>query len=189
MGISFTEGDGANEPYNNDANALLIAMLLDQQVPITWAFAGPARLADRLGHLDPVRIAAMDPEALVAVACAKPAIHRYPAVMARRIHNLCCALTANYSGDAGNIWNDGAGAQVVKKRLLELPGYGEEKAKILIAVLAKRFNLELAGWKRASLPFGDGQPRSVADIGSIAALKEVKAWKAAQRAAGKSKQD
>lgn len=189
MPISFTEGDGSGELYNRDANALVIAMLLDQQVPITWAFAGPARLHERLGHLDPVQIAAMDAESLVELACTKPAIHRYPAVMARRLHELCVTIANTYEGDVSAVWSHPASAAVVNKRLLDLPGYGEEKAKIFIAILGKRFDIKLKGWKRVCAPFGDGQPRSVADVGSKADLIRVKEWKAAQRAAGKSKQE
>ncbi len=189
MPISFTDEDSSGELYNIDFNALVIAMLLDQQIPITWAFAGPGRLHDRLGHLDPAQIAAMDPEALVEVACTKPAVHRYPAVMARRLHELCGAIATNHDGDVSAIWNDGAPAAAVMKRLLELPGYGEEKAKILVAILGKRFGIKPKGWKSICDPFGDSQPRSVADIGSKTDLKRVKEWKAAQRAAGKSKQD
>lgn len=189
MGISFTDEIDPPELYNSDANALLVAMLLDQQIPITWAFGGPARLAERLGHFDVVEIAAMDPEAFIAVACRKPAIHRYPAVMGRRVQELCQALVDEYDGDATRIWSDGSSAGVIKNRLLGLPGFGEEKAKILIAVLAKRMGVEPVGWKRASAPFSDNQPRSVADVGSKSDLAAVKNWKAAQRQAGKSKQD
>lgn len=189
MPISFTDSDGSGELYNNDPNALVIAMLLDQQIPITWAFAGPARLHERLGHLDPIQIAAMDPTLLVELACTKPAIHRYPAVMARRLHELCVAIADTYNGDVSAVWAPTTSAAVAKKRLLDLPGYGEEKAKILIAILGKRFDTKLKGWTRVCAPFGDGQPRSVADIGSKTDLNRVKEWKTAQRAAGKSKQE
>ena len=188
MGISFTDQDGSDELYNQDFNALLIAMLLDQQIPITWAFGGPTRLAERLGHFDLSLIASMDPEEFVTVACTKPAIHRYPAVMAGRVQQLADVVGERYDGQAHNIWNDGTTAAVVKARLLELPGYGDEKAKIFLAILAKRFGIKPRGWKQAAAPFSDGQPRSVADIDSKTALKRVKDWKAAQRAAGKSKQ-
>jgi uncharacterized HhH-GPD family protein len=164
-------------------------MLLDQQIPIIWAFGGPARLRERLGHLEPALIAGMDPESFVEVACTKPAIHRYPAVMAARVQELCTAITERYEGDVSQIWMGGANARAVKQSLLDLPGYGEEKAKILIAILAKRFDIKPSGWKRECEPFGDNQPRSVADIGSKTSLNRVKEWKAAQRAAGKSKQD
>ena len=188
MGISFTDSDGAEELYNQDFNALLIAMLLDQQIPITWAFGGPARLADRLGHFDLSAIAALDTEEFVAIACTKPAIHRYPAVMARRIQLLAARIDEQYEGDASSIWSDGASAKTVMQRLQDLPGYGAEKSKIFIAILGKRFAVKPRGWKQASAPFSDSQPRSVADIDSKTALNRVKEWKAAQRAAGKSKQ-
>lgn len=189
MPISFTEDDGSDELYNRDPNALIIAMLLDQQIPITWAFGGPARLHERLGHLDPARLAGIDAETFVEIACTKPAIHRYPAVMAGRIQELCTAITEDYDGDVSQIWSGDPSAKQVKTRLLNLPGFGEEKSKIFIAILAKRFDVKPRGWKRECDPFGDDQPRSVADIGSKSALNRVKEWKATQRAAGKSKQD
>lgn len=179
----------ADELLNTDATALLVGMLLDQQVPLEWAFAGPAKLRGRLGHLDLVRLAAMPENELVAAACAKPAIHRYPAVMARRIHALAAAIVAEYAGDPERVWNGVSEASELRRRLLALPGFGEEKAMILIAVLAKRFGIRPAGWEAAAGPFADDQPRTVADAGSPETMARVREWKRTQRLAGKTKLD
>lgn len=129
-----------------DPLALVLGMLLDQQVPMEWAFRGPATLADRLGGLDARAIAAMDPEDLVAVFCEKPALHRYPASMARRAHELCAFVVERYDGDAGRIWKGVRSGDALYARVRELPGYGDEKAKILVAILAKRLGKRPAGW-------------------------------------------
>jgi len=172
---------------NSDPTALVIGMLLDQQVPLEWAFAGPATLRRRLGHLDAERLAATDVEALVAACCAKPAIHRFPAVMGRRIHALCQALVADWNGDAEQIWATARSGAELRRRLTALPGFGDEKAMILVAVLAKRFGVRPPGWKRAAGPFADAKPRTVADASSPETLAGVRAWKQNQRAAGLDK--
>ncbi len=172
-----------------DPLALLIGMLLDQQVPMEWAFKGPLTLTERLDGLDATRIAAMDPEALVAVFVEKPALHRYPAAMARRTHELCQFLVDTYDGDAARVWKGVRSGDELYRRLRELPGYGEEKAKIFMAILAKRLGKAPAGWEQAAAPFSDDVPRSVADISSPEALAEVRAFKKAQKAKGKGKAD
>lgn len=179
----------ADRLLNTNPTALLIGMLLDQQVPMSWAFRGPATLAGRLGGLDAARISAMDVEEFVGVCATKPAIHRYPAAMGRRIHALCVALVGDYDGDAEAIWRDIDDASVLEARLRELPGFGEEKVKIFIALLAKRFGVTPDGWEEVAGPFGDRTPRSAADVDGAESLARVKEWKRDQRAAGKSKQD
>jgi uncharacterized HhH-GPD family protein len=174
----------ADEPL-----ALLIGMLLDQQVPMEWAFRGPANLAARIGGLDAARIAAMSPEDLEAVFRQKPALHRYPGSMARRTHALCAHLVETYDGDPARIWEDAADARTVLARLRALPGYGDEKAKILLAVLGKRFGRAPAGWEAAAAPFSDAEPRSVADVDSAASLQRVREWKRARKAVGRGKAD
>lgn len=172
-----------------DPLALLIGMLLDQQVPMEWAFRGPRTLRDRLGGLDARAIAAMDPDHLVDVFCEKPALHRYPAAMARRTHELCAFVTERYDGDAGRVWKGVRSGEQLYARVRELPGYGDEKAKILVAILAKRLGKRPAGWEAVAAPFSDAEPRSVADIDSPESLARVREWKKAKKAAGKSKQD
>jgi len=187
--LYITGNERSDALLNADANALLIGMLLDQQVPMEWAFAGPSTLIERLGHLEPARIASMDVDDFVSVCCEKPAIHRFPASMGKRIHQLCVALVADHEGDGVNIWRDQTDAMTVKKRLKALPGYGDEKTKIFLAILAKTQGIELDGWQRAAGSFGDDQPRSVADIHDEASLADVRAWKKAQKAAALDKQD
>ena len=174
---------------NSDPNALLIGMLLDQQVPMEWAFQGPATLRERLGHLDPVKIAEMDVDDFVAVCAEKPAIHRFPASMGARIHAVCSALADDYDADASGIWNDGADGNEVVRRLKALPGYGDEKSKIFLAILGKTQGVQPAGWRTAAGKFGDDEPRSVADITDEISLGKVREWKRAQKAAKKDKQD
>lgn len=181
--------DEADHLLNTDGTALLVGMVLDQQIPLAWAFRGPATLRDRLGHLDATRIAAMDPEAVVAVAAAKPAVHRYPAAMGRRVHELCRTLVDDHGGDGARVWVEVRNGDQLRERLLALPGFGEEKARITVAVLAKRFGIRPPGWEAAAGVFADDEPRSVADCASPATYAAVKAWKATQKAAGRDKQD
>ena len=187
--LYITGESDADRLLNSDGVALLIGMLLDQQVPMEWAFRGPATLRERLGHLDAARIAAMDREAFVTVCCDKPAIHRFPAVMGRRIHELCTMLTDRYGGSATNVWTGVGEADELYARLRQLPGYGDEKAKIFLALLAKRQGIVPDGWRTAAGKFGDDVPRSVADIFDDASLAKVREWKKAQKAAKKDKQD
>lgn len=187
----FITGDpDADGLLMDDPLALLIGMLLDQQVPMEWAFRGPYQLKARLGGtLDAGEIAAMDPEALVAVFCEKPALHRYPAAMARRAHELCRFVVEQYDGDPAAVWRDVRTGAELYRRLRELPGYGEEKAKIFMAILAKRFGERPRGWKQAAAPFSDATPRSVADIHSPESLARVRDFKKAKKAQGQSKAD
>jgi uncharacterized HhH-GPD family protein len=170
--------------------ALLIGMLLDQQVPMEWAFRGPLTLKERLGgSLDAEAIAAMDPEKIEAVFREKPAMHRYPGSMGKRTHALCSYIADHYGGDAGAIWRAAQSGQEVYRRLRELPGYGEEKAKIFLAILGKRLDEAAPGWEEAAAPFSDGTPRSVADIDSPETMTRVREFKRAQKAKKKGKAD
>jgi uncharacterized HhH-GPD family protein len=189
-GTLYITGDAdADGLLNTDANALLIGMLLDQQVPMEWAFHGPATLRGRLGHLDPDRIAAMDVDELVGVCAEKPAIHRFPSSMGKRIHALCTVLAEDYGGDAADIWRDAGSGRDVLDRLRALPGFGDEKSKIFVALLAKTQGVRPAGWQEAAGKFADDEPRSVADVHDEISLGKVRDWKKAQKAAGKDKQD
>ena len=154
-----------------------------------WAFTGPQTLQTRLGHLDPARIAAMPLDDFVAVCCAKPAIHRFPAAMGKRIHELCGVLTETYPDDVEALWTTAADGAEIYARLRALPGFGDEKAKIFIAILGKRCGITTPGWREAAGKFGDDVPRSVADIHSPESLAVVRAWKKAQKSARKDKQD
>ena len=186
--LAITGDVDADRLLNTDPLALLIGMLLDQQVPMEWAFRGPATLLDRLGRLDAATIAEMDPEAFVAACRIKPAIHRFPNSMAGRIQDLCRHLLENHDGDAADVWEGAADGADLARRLRALPGYGAEKTKIFVAILAKRMGVAPDGWRAAAGPFADDVPRSVADIDGPEALEGVRAWKKAQKAAGRTKQ-
>ena len=172
----------ADRLLNTNPLALMIGMLLDQQVPIEWAFAAPLRLAQRLnGTLDATQIAAMDPEELAAIAAQKPAVHRFPAMMGRRIHKLCEHLVDEYDGDPESLWADVPDAEVLYKRLLELPGYGPVKAKIFMSILAKRFGYQPSGWEGIAGVFSSEDLRSVADLGDPGALGRLRQKRRAQK--------
>jgi len=169
--------------------ALLVGMLLDQQVPMEWAFKGPQTLAQRLGGLDAAAIAAMAPDDLIEVFKQKPALHRFPGSMAKRTHDLCRALVDEYGGDAAAVWRDAPSGDELLARLRALPGFGEMKAKIFLALLAKRLGVTPPGWEEAAAPYSDSTPRSVADIDSPETLARVRDWKRSQKAKGKTKAD
>jgi uncharacterized HhH-GPD family protein len=194
-GTLWVTGDTvADARINTDPLALLIGMLLDQQIPIEWAFVGPHRLAGRLDaplgdSLDAATIADMDPDEFAALVAIKPALHRFPASMAKRIQALSAHIVAEYDGDAAAIWRGRRSAAAIHDRLVAVPGYGDEKARILVAVLAKRFGKRPADWQAVSEPFGDELPRSVADMGSDTGHAAVRAWRLEQKAKGKSKTD
>ena len=188
-GIHFW-GDERDDLVNTDPLAFLIAMLLDQQVPLSWAFDGPNRIVDRTGQpLEAASVAAMDPDSFAEMAAQKPAIHRYHRSMAGRIQALCAHVEAEWDGDPSRMWSDDIDAVTIVARLSALPGFGPEKVKITIAALVKRFGIAVPGWERAAAPFDDAHPRSVADIGSPEDFEAVKAWKRQQKAAGLDKQD
>jgi uncharacterized HhH-GPD family protein len=170
--------------------ALLVGMLLDQQVPMEWAFRGPATLQERIGTtLDAPTVAALGEEKVEALFRDKPALHRYPGSMAKRTYALAVHVVDEYDGDAAKIWKGVKDPKEVLTRLKALPGYGDEKAKIFLAILGKRLKQAPKGWEEYAGAFGDTTPRSVADIDSRESLKRVREWKQAQKAAKKGKQD
>ncbi len=183
-------GDGAaDELLSHDPLALLIGMLLDQQVTMEVAFSGPAKLRDRLGVLDAAAIAALDPEAFADVCRTPPAVHRYPAAMAARIQTLCAQVVATWDGDAAAIWTRGEpdGAEVLK-RLKALPGFGAQKAAIFLALLGKQLNIPSPGWRAAAGPYGEeGTFCSVADIVDAESLAKVREHKKAAKTARAAK--
>jgi uncharacterized HhH-GPD family protein len=188
--LAVTGDAAADELLNTDPFALVIGMLLDQQVPMEWAFIAPYRLRERLGgDLDPKMIAAMDPDDLAVHFKGPPALHRFPGSMAKRTHDLSHHIVDTYGGDAEQIWSGVSDPAELFARLRALPGYGNEKARIFLALLAKRVGDAPAGWEELAAPFDDDTPRSVADIDSPESLQRVREWKKAQKAKGKSKQD
>jgi len=187
--LYITGDEDADRLLNTDPLALLLGMLLDQQVPMEWAFKGPSVLRERLGgHLDAKAIAAMDPEELVAAFLEKPALHRFPGSMARRAYDLCVHLTEQYGGDAAAVWETAPDGEELFRRLRALPGFGQEKSQIFLALLAKRMGQAPPGWERFAGVFADDTPRSVADCTSPATLAQVREFKRAMKAARRDKQ-
>ena len=172
MPIVWTDNEEANRLLDTDPLALLIGMVLDQQVKMEKAFGGPYELKQRLGHLDPKQIAAMDPEQLDAVFRQRPALHRFPGNMARRVQAMTQAVVKDYAGDAGAVWRAARDGDDLAKRISKLPGFGEMKTKIMISVLAKKFGVQPPGWERHAASW-----HSVADVDSpetMAQAREVK---------------
>jgi uncharacterized HhH-GPD family protein len=184
--LAVTGNPEADRLNSTDPLAVMIGMLLDQQVPMEWAFGAPITLKERLGgSLDAARIASMPLEELEVVFKGPPALHRYPSSMAKRTQQLCQALVDDHKGRADNVWKGVDTGDELFRRLRALPGYGEEKAKIFTAVLAKRFGVAPPGWEEKATPFSDSLKRSVADIDSPDALAEVRAFKQRKKAAAK----
>jgi uncharacterized HhH-GPD family protein len=190
-GDLYITGDAeADGLLNTDPLALLIGMLLDQQVPMEWAFGAPPKLKERLGgSIDAGHIAAMPLDELEVVFKGPPALHRFPGSMAKRTQQVCQHLVEHHDGRAEALWEDEPDAKELSRRLKALPGYGVEKSKIFMALLAKRFGIRPQGWEEVAAPFSDDQLRSIADVSSPATLLEVRAFKKAKKAEGKGKAD
>jgi uncharacterized HhH-GPD family protein len=187
--ISLPVDDEANELLSRNALALLIAMLLDQQVPLERAFSAPRDLVRRLGH-EPTadELADFDPEALAAVFGERPALHRFPKAMAARTQELARLIAAGYDGDAASLWTTAPTGAELLKRISGLPGFGEAKAKIFVALLGKQLGVQPPGWREAAGSFGDdGSYVSVADIVDDESLGKVRSHKQAIKAAAKAK--
>ncbi|MGB7449726.1 MAG: HhH-GPD-type base excision DNA repair protein [Ornithinimicrobium sp.] len=168
--------------------ALLVGMMLDQQIPMEVAFAGPRKLAERLGGVEPAMIAMMDPEEFVAVCATPPAVHRFPASMGRRVHELATAVMKDYQGDTAGIWTCGEpDGRTVLKRLKALPGFGDQKARIFLALLGKQCDLQVAGWREAAGDYAqDGSHMSIADVVDEDSLTQVRLYKKEKKAAAKA---
>jgi len=166
----LTGDDRADALLASDGNALLIGMVLDQQVPMEKAFSGPAVIAERMGgHLDVAAIAAADPEEFAALCSRPPAVHRFPGSMAGRVQGVCRVLVESYGGDAVNLWTDVPSGVELRKRIAALPGFGAQKAAIFVALLGKQYGVQPPGWREAAGAFGAAGSRiSVADGRGIA---------------------
>ncbi|MBT2383336.1 HhH-GPD-type base excision DNA repair protein [Streptomyces sp. ISL-11] len=188
ISLRLAQQPEADELLGRSALAALVGMLLDQQIPMEWAFAGPYTIARRMGRddLDAHEIAAHDPEAFAALLSEKPAVHRYPGAMAKRVQQLCGYLVEHYGGDASAVWNDVATGAELLDRLKALPGYGEQKARIFLALLGKRLGVTPEGWREAAGAYGEeGSYRSVADITGPESLAKVRAHKQEMKRAAK----
>ena len=179
----------ADELLEADPFALLIGMLLDQQFPMESAFAGPRKLADRMGRFDPTTLAAADPEEFAALCATPPAVHRYPGSMAGRIQAVARVVVDDYDGDVTRMWTHGdPDAAEVLRRLKALPGFGDQKARIFLALLGKQRGVQPTGWREVAGDYGtDGARRSIADVTDEASLAEVRATKKAAKAAARSR--
>jgi len=179
----------ADALLSKDPLALLIGMVLDQQVPLEKAFRGPHDLRRRLGvkKLDAAALAAMDADELTTAFVTPPALHRYPAAMAGRVQELCRVVVAEYGGKADRVWRTAADGADLLGRVKALPGFGDQKARIFVALLGKQLGVDVPGWREAAGPFGEeGSRRSVADITGPESLAEVRAYKQQMKAAAKA---
>jgi uncharacterized HhH-GPD family protein len=178
----------ADKFVSEDPLGLLIAMVLDQQIPLERAFKSPADLKERLGGtLDVGAVASMDPDELAALFSIRPALHRFPGSMARRVQELCRVVIDNYGGDAAAVWTSAEDGDQLLANVKALPGFGEQKARIFVALLGKQFAVRPPGWQEASSPFGEpGTFRSVADIDSREALGKVRQYKQQLKAEAKA---
>jgi uncharacterized HhH-GPD family protein len=186
----YLSGDPEADAFlSEDPLALLIGMVLDQQVPLERAFSSPRDLRDRLGgQFDAGAIAAMDPAELAEVFSQRPALHRFPASNAGRVQQLCQIIVSDYGGDAARVWEGASSGTELLQRVRALPGFGEQKAKIFVALLGKQLRVRPPGWQEVSKPFGDKSTHySVADITSKESLLRVRAHKAEMKAAAKAK--
>jgi len=184
----MTGDDAADRLLDSDPFALLLGMLLDQQVPMETAFAGPSKIAARLGSLDPAAIADADPDAFAALCATPPAVHRYPGSMAGRIQAVARAVVDGYDGDVTRLWTDGdPDAREVLRRLTALPGFGDQKARIFLALLGKQRGVTPEGWREVAGAYGeDGARRSIADVTDAASLAQVRETKRAAKAAARA---
>jgi uncharacterized HhH-GPD family protein len=187
--LCLAQEPGADALLEDDPFALLVGMLLDQQVPFETAFAGPKKIADRMGGLDAAKIADYDPDKFAALCSERPAVHRFPGSMAKRIQALAQIIVDRYDGDAAGLWKAGKpdGAELLR-RLKGLPGFGEQKAKIFLALLGKQYGVTPTGWREAAGDFGKaGAHLSVADIVDAQSLGKVRSYKKQMKAAAKGK--
>jgi uncharacterized HhH-GPD family protein len=176
MPIMWTENPEANRLLETDPLALLIALVLDQQIKMEKAFSGPLVLKQRLGHLDVRKIAEMDPDKLVKVFRERPAIHRFPGSMAGRVQALCHAVVEEYGGDAAAVWTGARDGDDLAARIKKLPGFGDMKVKITVSVLAKKFGVKPRGWEKHAASW-----HTVADVDSPESMAEAREVKRAMR--------
>jgi len=184
--VRLTLDDDADLLLSQDPFALLLGMLLDQQMPMERAFLGPYKLAERLGQnpLDPRAIAAWEAEDFARICTTPPAVHRYPRSMAARIQALAAAVVQDYDGDTSSLWTTASTGEQVRSRLEALPGFGSAKAGIFTALLGKQLGVRPSGWQEASAPYGEsGSFRSVADVVDEESLRKVRETKQAAKAA------
>ena len=179
--VTIAQDPDADKVLASSPFALLTGMLLDQQYPMEHAFRGPHKILQRFGTLDPAAIAAADPDEFAVLCSTPPAIHRYGKSMAGRVQQLARVIVDEYDGDAERIWSEAKSGADLMKRLTSLPGYGEQKAKIFTALLAKQFDVKPRGWTTVVGDYGKKGFRSVADVVDAESLAKVREFKKAQK--------
>ena len=189
MGLMLSQQPNADALLDRDPLALVIGMVLDQQIPLEKAFSSPYVLAERLGHVpDAAEIAAMPEDDLVAIFSKPPALHRFPGSMAKRVQAMCRAVADQYDNDVTRIWTDATDGRDLLRRVGALPGFGKQKAQIFVALLGKQYGVTPPGWREAAGEFGpDGADKSVADIVDAESLGRVREYKKQLKAAAKAK--
>jgi uncharacterized HhH-GPD family protein len=189
MRLTIAQDEAADEVLSTNAFALLAGMLLDQQFPMERAFAGPAKILDRFGTLDPATIADAPPEEFAEICARPPAVHRFPGSMASRLQALAAHISTEYDGKAAALWQTAESGPELLKRLLALPGFGRQKAQIFVALLGKQLNVRPPGWRKAAGVYAeDGSYRSVADVRDASSLEKVRAFKKEQKALARGRQ-
>ena len=186
MAIHITDDAAADELLTTNPFALLVGMMLDQQYPMEHAFMGPQKVIGRFGSFDPAAIAAADPEEFAALCSTTPAIHRFPGSMAARLQELARIVTEEYDGDASRIWTEAADGKDLAKRLQALPGFGAQKVKIFVALVAKQLDVRPAGWEKAAGDYALDGYRSVADVVDPVSLQKVRDHKKEMKAAARA---
>jgi uncharacterized HhH-GPD family protein len=186
--LQLVQDPEADALLESNPLALLIGMLLDQQIPMEVAFAGPKKLADRLGGLDARTIAEYDPEKFTELFAETPAVHRFPGSMAKRVQDLARIIVDEYDGDASAVWTEGnPDGREVLLRIKRLPGFGDQKARIFLALLGKQYGLTAPGWQEAAGDYGkSGVHMSVADVVDAESLGKVRSYKKQMKAAAKA---
>lgn len=185
--LTIAQDPAADELLSRDPFALLVGMLLDQQFPMERAFAGPAKILERLGTLEPAVVAAADPEAFADLCAAPPAVHRYGRSMAGRIQALAVVVRDEYGGDASTLWTSAATGRELLARLTALPGFGDQKARIFAALLAKQLQVRPQGWEAVAGDYALEGYRSVADVVDAESLQRVRDHKKAAKAAARAR--
>jgi uncharacterized HhH-GPD family protein len=186
MPIQIAQEPAADRVLSEDPFALLTGMLLDQQFPMERAFAGPAKILDRFGTLDPAAIAAADPEGFAELCATPPAIHRYGRSMAGRVQALAAQVVDRYGGDTSRIWTEAESGDDLMRRLQALPGFGKQKAQIFTALVAKQLGVRPDGWEAAAGDYALDGYRSVADVVDAESLQKVREYKQAKKAAARA---
>ena len=186
MAIHITGDDAADQILTDNPFALLVGMMLDQQYPMEQAFRGPSKVVERFGTFSPAEIAAADPEEFAALCSTPPAVHRFPGSMAARMQELARIVEEEYDGRAERLWTEAGDAHELNRRLLALPGFGKQKAKIFVALLAKQLGVRPDGWERVAGDYAEAGYRSVADVIDPASLQKVRDYKKEKKAAAKA---